>query len=654
MPGLDLLHMQKPFNLFVYGTLMNPSVFRAVIGKRLVVMAGDADGVDSFLARDAVLDGYKKISPDNTYNYAVPDAQGRIRGYIIGPMPPTCMDALRRYEGRNYSKRTLRVHSKKGYEQAVAFVGNLGRMEHSFGYPFRDSLKQEILLRDKIEAALLEAEREQLHTDESVARRALGELHGSTIRDLIRRHFEAGGISDFAIRRAIKSSTLRDCTRVMADPQARQFAPNYLRLVIRQVVFNQVEERIRQDFRYEVDQMNADRRCYERAISSLAALRMLNSAHVLLDMLCADCLADIFHEPASQSRLIDYVRWGVVAADAVYEPAIARRELADIHSHTGPGQIPLGAELEFSNIGHNVIRDAHGEHFRDSQYDGFLYFTDFALDVLTWKLGGHIDDHHEKASTRPRRGFFETALGSISLEPNLSKPITTDAWQLNQFIQQTMRFYDIAPHSLHLSLQLRSQHKPHQSRLLPLYVIKCLLAIGGDPGLDAAGKLKIRRLSSDEIVRVAPDPNMLLCEISKRHSADLGDDLASRGPNATGRYVQQFKFLRLSRQTNYEPLIVALKGLQMSLRPANFLTPTQYRASRQHRELFHAIVDWSNAPTPISQPEITAFLGHIYDGLLSEHHGRSVYSDTYICWVMDRLRETIGHFNAMFVPTTAG
>lgn len=627
---------------------MNPSVFRAVIGKRLVVMAGDADGVDSFLARDAVLEGYKKISPDSTYNYAVPDPQGKIRGYVIGPMPGSCMRALRKYEGRNYSKRTLKVRSKRGDEQAVAFVGNLGRMEHSFGYPFRDPLKQEILLRGKIEAALLETEREQLHTDESVARRALGELHGSTIRDLIRRHFEAGGISDFAIKRSIKSSTLRDCSRVMADQQARELAPNYLRMVIRQVIFNQVEDRVRQDFRYEVDQMNQDRRCYERAISSLAALRILNASQVLLDMLCADCLADILHAPGSTGRLIDYVRWSVVAADAIYEPAFARRELADIRAHTGRGQIPLGAELEFSNIGHNVIRDSGGERFHDCQYDGFLHFADFGLDVLTWKLGGHIDDHHEKSSTKPRRGFFETALGSISLEANLSKPITTDAWQLNQFIQNTMQFYDIAPHSLHLSLQLRSQHKPHQSRLMPLYVIKCLLAMGGDPGLDESGKLKIRRISSEEIVRLEPDPNMLFCEISKRHSADMGDDLASRGPNATGRFVQQYKFLRLSKQTNYEPIIVALKGLQMSLRPANFMTPAQYRASRQHRELFHAIVDWANAPTPISRPEVTAFLGHVYDGLLSEHHGKSVYGESYIVWVMDRLGESIERFNGMF------
>ena len=41
-------------------TLLSASVelpvFRAVLGKRLALAAGDADGVDSFRARDAVLD----------------------------------------------------------------------------------------------------------------------------------------------------------------------------------------------------------------------------------------------------------------------------------------------------------------------------------------------------------------------------------------------------------------------------------------------------------------------------------------------------------------------------------------------------------------------------------------------------------------------
>lgn len=636
--------MRKPFNLFVYGTLMNPSVFRAVLGKRLVPLAGDADNVDSFLGRDATLDGYKKISPDKTYMYAIPDRHSRIRGYVAGPLPAACMEALLKYEGRNYTRRTLSVHTREGPVKAVAFVGNLKRMEHSFGYPFRDPLKQEILLREKIEAALLEAEREQLHTDESVARRALGELHGATIRDLIRRHFEAGGISDYAIRRSLKGSTLRDFSRIANDPQAAPLAPNYLAMVIRQAIFNQIEEKIRQDFRFELDHMDLGRNYYERAISSLVSLRVLNLSPWLLDMLCADCMNVLRNgsSPLINRRLVDYVHWAVAAADAIYDSGVARQELEFIRQGMAGGAIPMGAELEFSNTGHGVIRDPQSQTAKDSQYDGFLYFTDFALDVLTWKLGGHIDDHHQKVSDTPRRGFFETALGSISLQPNLSKPITESPWVLNQLIQEVMRFYRIAPHSLHISFQLRSQHRPGQRNLLPLYAMKCLFALAGDAGVGPDGKMVVRRLTNDEILRIEPSPNMLFCEISKRHSSDSSEDIAAGG---SGRYVQQFKFLRLSPTLDYEMIAMGLKGLQLSLRPGGFLTPGQYKSSAKHRELFHSLVDWGCCPGTISEPEIMAFLGHIYDGLSSEYRGKPAHGKEHIAAVLDQMKQSLMQFN---------
>ena len=83
-------------------------------------------------------------------------------------------------------------------------------------------------------------------------------------------------------------------------------------------------------------------------------------------------------------------------ADTIYDGTSAQEHLEFIRNHMGSGHTPLGAELEFSNIGHNVIRDPDSRDVRDAQYDGFLYFLDFGLDVLTWKLGGHLDDHHQR------------------------------------------------------------------------------------------------------------------------------------------------------------------------------------------------------------------------------------------------------------------
>lgn len=635
---------QKPFNLFVYGTLMNPSVFRAVLGRRMVLAASDADGAESFLVRDAVLDGWKKISPDHTYLYAVPDTFGRIRGYVVGPLPPECMKSLLRYEGRNYSRKSVNIQTQQGMQKATVFVANRKQLEHSFGYEFHDPFKQEVLLRQKIEAALLEAQREQFKTDgdDAITRRAIGELHGDTIRDLIRVHFDAGGISDYAIRHSLKDAPLRNYDRVRNDPEATALAENYLAMVIRQVIFNQFEEQIRRDFRYELDRMSQDPGYYyDHTISALAALSILNAGEKFLNLLVGDSLTDL---KFPRDRLIDFVKWAIVAADAIYNPKIVKRRLMEIRSHMAPGEIPLGTELEFSNIGHSVIRDPEGKQARDAKYDGFLYFADFGLDILTWRLGGHIDDHRDKASTRPRRGFFEIALGNLSIGENISKPITNDPWILGQIIHEARRFYDIAPHSMHISMQLRSGHRQMPDRTLPLSVLKCLFALGGDADLDAAGRLRIHRLVGEEIIGHDPNPHLLFSDIRKRFSR-TEEANSSRRP--TGQYVQQFRFLRLSSKINYEPLIMGLKGIQLALSPGNFLTSLQYENSPKHRQLYEDLLAWGIAPTPISRPDIETFLGHVYEGLMNERRHKPAHSPSYIAWSVNQLRQTLARFNEL-------
>jgi|GEM_PF-183206 len=634
----------RDFNLFVYGTLMDPYVFRAVLGKSLVDDPARADGKQVLLARDAVLPGYKKVSPDNTYLYAVPDPHGRIRGYLIGPLPGEDLDALLKYEGRNYSRKRLRVQTKDGTEPCLVFIGRLKQLEYSFGTAFRDPLKQEILLQDKIDAALLEDEREVLQTEEKTSRRAMGELRGSTIRDIMRQHFDTGGISDYAIRQLLKDTPLPDFSRITKDPEARALAGNYLAMVVRQVIFNQFEENIRREFRYELDHMRLREAFYERTVSSLVALRMLNANAGLLNIIVGDCLVDLDFD---EHRLVDYVRWAVSASDSVYDPAFAKRQLQYVRTHMGHGHVPIGAELEFSNIGHRVIQDPDGQSVRDSRYDGFLYFNDFGLNVLTWKLGGHVDDHHRKHSGAHRRGFFEIALGNVSIEANLSKPITDDPWLLNQFIQEAQRFYDIEPHSVHISFQLRSQNRPIRDRLLPVGVLKCLFALGGDARRHADGAFRVDRLCGTEIVAQPPKAALLFSEISRRRSRDLTEgEPIGRDPHDTGRYVQQFRFPRLSPETNYEVLALALKGIQIDLTPGTFLRPAQYETSRKHRAVYEELLEWGARPAPISEEDRRRFLTHVHDGLMTERRGKPAHGEAYIAWAISRLEELLAEFNA--------
>ena len=643
---------RKTFNLFVYGTLTNPWVFRAVLGKQLVTKRTQADGQDILHARRAVLNGYKKISPDNTYLYAVPEAHSRIIGYLIESLPADDMEALKRYEGRNYRRKKLRVQTATGPETAVVFMGIIEQLEHSFGYEFRDPFKQEVLLDRKIDQALIETEREQFHTTEKVTRRAVAELKGPTIRDLVRRHFDSGGISDYAIKHSLQDHPLRDFSRIVKDPKALTLAPNYLAMTVRQVIFNQFEERIRREFRYELDHMQLAADYYDRTVTSLAALRILNEAGPMVNVLVGDCLAE-FNFTAS--KLIDYVRWAVATSDAIYDEKNAKRHLNFIRNHTGGGYIPMGAELEFSNVGHRVISDPQCKTVCDGKYDGFVFFRDFALDILTWKLGGHIDDHHVKSSDKPRRGFFEVALGNLSIEANISKPLTNDPWIMNQFIHETRQFYDITPHSLHISLQLRSQHSPIIDRLPQIGVFKCLFALAGAPDVGGDGNIRINRLVREEIIgKDLPDthasqnaPHMLFSEISRRHSSEDDQSRHVVLPSDRGRYVQQFKFLRLSPKINYEPIAMALKGIQISLRPGSFLTAAQHESSRKHRRLFEELTEWGKNPTALSRDDIEAFLGPMHEGLMKERRGKPAHTPAYIAWSINRIRLMLDKFNKL-------
>ena len=638
----------KPFNLFVYGTLMNPEVFRAVTGLRMIKREAECDNVMCFRARRAILAGYRKTSPDNTYLYAVPEQHGRIRGYLIGPLPPGTMSALLQYEGRNYSRRTVTVQTRLEPQQATVFVGNVKQLQHAFGYDFHDHYKQEILLDEKIEAALVETERQQLHRSDELFRRAVAELHGSTIRDLRRRHFEAGGISDYAIRRGLLDAPLPDFRRVADDPEAKALAPNYLAMVMRQVIFNQYEDRIRKDFRYELEQMNPGPEYYDRTISSLAALRLVNGAEGALDVMIAGALSGLSF---GADHLVDFVRRSILAADELYDSRLAKHEIEFIRNHTGRGYIPMGAELEFSNIGHAVINDPQGRTVRDMSYDGFLYFPDFGLNVLTWKLGGHVDDHHDKASQSPRRGFFEVALGNLSIRANISKPLTDDPWLLNQLIHQARMFYKIAPHSVHISLQLRRQQSPVQDRLLPVAMFKCLFAIAGDPVATPDGRVRIRRLQSDEILAGPPNPHLLFSEISLRHSSEIDEFYPAVRTGRTGRaggtYVQQFKFMRLASDLNYEPIAMALKGIQIRMCPGSFMTTAQYQRGSRSRAVYHELMEWGNSPESLSQVEIDSFLSAVDEGLATERFGKPIHSGQYVAWAIEQLRSMLKAFNML-------
>ncbi len=102
-----------------------------------------------------------------------------------------------------------------------------------------------------------------------------------------------------------------------------------------------------------------------------------------------------------------------------------------------------------------------------------------------------------------------------------------------------------------------------------------------------------RDVSIEFIARDDP-PHMLFSQISLRRSSDADDSpviAARRG----GRYVQQFKFLRLSPVLNYEPIALALMGVQLALSPVRRALHDHPppRRTRPHLELLQSRGDGS-------------------------------------------------------------
>jgi hypothetical protein len=329
----------------------------------------------------------------------------------------------------------------------------------------------------------------------------------------------------------------------------------------------------------------------------------------------------------------------------MFHSRIARANLERIRSNLQPGIVPLGIEIELSNLGPAAVEPQRSiQKKTDTVYDGFKYFYDFHLDILSWKLGGYIDDHSGSTDRGRRSGFLELAPGRLNIAGELSRPATADPWLLNHLIQEIVNFYDVRPHSLHLSFQLRRKQIGRQ-KMLPLGFVKCLLVLGGGPERKATGKLWLSRMGYDEITQYGAGEELVFARTSKRNWYLGGDDIANRPPKQATTYVQQYKFIRLRKNANYEPLILCLKGLQLAYNPGDYLSAEQLHKSGKLRREYEDLKKWAAEPTPIGHKTISKFLHIVRDGLMNEAHRHPAHKLHYIDWVLNAIDGQLRMFN---------
>jgi hypothetical protein len=376
------------------------------------------------------------------------------------------------------------------------------------------------------------------------------------------------------------------------------------------MIFNQLEERFHHDFR---PQVKVPAPYYWRTISALMALKLLVSRFRYVRSAIAQLDVGRYNPDYSY---VDYTVAAIFIAEDLCNSKWVQEVVAWMQAHRRVGLVPLGAEIEFSEIGGRAIGAQEGE---DPRFDSFYYFYDFDLMRRGWKLGAHVDDHGFMATSQTRvRGFLELAFGRYRLMGDVSKPATQDPWILSQFIALAIHYLDIRPHSLHLSLQTDGTQSFNKIPD-PDYLI-CLLILGGDLREDEAGILREMRVYREEILR--PDGAVYFSRFNKHHK-EIGDTNWSS--------VIEYQFPRSSLDYDYQPLIMALKGLQFAVNPYPLHAFPDCPHDELHRELQTMLIRWAANPSPVSHHAISGFLKLVEQGL--EYESRRIGRDYYANYV---------------------
>ncbi len=631
----------RKVNLFIYGSLRDSRIFQSVSGLSFARRASKIDS-ETLFAEPALLPRYRKVSPDNVYFYAIAARSSRIEGLVIHDVPAPAMAEIDRYEGKRYVRDTVQVNTANGPIGAEAYLVTHDSMEKHFGDRFHVNLIHELWLRKRIERFIKRRTRPGERTvDAKSERRAHRELLATTERDLVMSHYHSDAVSDYYLEHELDRP--RPSIRHLYDePEARPFIKNYLALVVKQVLLNQLEEQVQSQYRFELDRMRTSDRYFNRSVSLLAALQMINANRRAANLIVDECLRTM---PYDKNDLIDYVKYSVRASISMFDARVARAKLTQIRSNLQPGLVPLGIEIELSNLGPAAVEPQRSiRKVFDPVYDGFKYFHDFRLDVLSWKLGGYIDDHSGSTNQARRSGFLELAPGRLNIAGELSRPATGDPWLLNQLIREIANFYNVRAHSLHLSFQLRRRQLGRQ-KILPLPFVKCLLVLGGGPERKRTGRLWVSRMGYDEIKQYEYGEELVFARTSKRRWYLGEDEIANKPPAQATTYVQQYKFIRLEKRTNYEPLIVCLKGLQLAYNPADYLTAEQLRDNRALQRQYEQLKKWAAEPTEISRQTINRFVKTVRYGLMNEGHHRPVHRLHYIDWILSAIENQLLTFN---------
>lgn len=591
-------------NLFVYGTLTNEAYVKIITGK-------------TFQRKKAVLPSFRKITPAGGFPYIKPFSNVFVNGYILLDVDEAALKKLDEYEdeGFLYRRTPVKFWMDGKMISGQTYVGNVENLKQYY--------HSRIDAKKRVEKHL-EAKAEKVLQDEIKARglldiiglntRVLKELKGQAVESVILAALDGVRQPDSLLMDNLKKENAPTLKDIMKNKQACKYADAYISFAVRHMIFNQIEEKIRDDFR---DDILVSKRFYVHTISNLVALQFMNQHYKEIVDLMNVCGINRMDGAKDYE---EYAKLAIIISDSLYRKELFNPLVKHVRESRVPGFLPLGAEIEMSNLGAKAPEAGPEE---DPVFDNFYYFHDFDLAKRTWKLGGYVDDHGVQTNQQKRsRGFLEYAFGRFRTIGDFSKPITQCPWILSELINAGLTFALVQPHSLHIAIQLPREKICYEVPSNVTHLI-CLLLIGGDLGFDNTGQLREKRIYDREILDSYNQLNF------SRENIHFPGEIEGKIQANT---VIEFQFPRLVAFRNYQPLILALKGYLLGANPRP-LIPHPERVSSINTEEFEekqALIDWAENPQPLSNSEIRTFLNEVEKGLMKENNGKPAHDVSYI------------------------
>ena len=386
---------------------------------------------------------------------------------------------------------------------------------------------------------------------------------------------------------------------------------NYLKIIFRHYLFGCLVQFVKRKNEIRLLQPSPD--CYWETPANLVVLRWLNRHCQLWESEIEQFIAQVISESIRHHFI--YLLLSFTLAQKIYNRSEMQGQADRVKDLAQPGKIPIGVEMEFSNLGRKAVYKKNPKSLLLS--DPFLnmeLYSSFQLEDVTWRLGGYVDSHeHGRRPLQLSRygGFFEYSMVRVDYPRTYTLPLTCDPAIANQMIFESIDFIkEIKPHSLHINIeqQVHGTIEPKLNDFL------CLLLLGGDLGYNEKGQLMEKRFANREFHRV----------IKRRKHLNL----------LTGnkKEVIEYAFLRLrgrgEKSYDYQPVILALKGFQIA-----------YRLEKNCNHQIPGMLTWAESPYLIPDTDRQIFVENVTSGLSME----AAYTHDFIDTFSRKLTEILSH-----------